>query len=190
MASGELETLAANANSRAYAATTGVSASARRTSKLRKKESSTTKTAVVLSCVTVLLVFTVAVATHSINYFRGDDGDSVSSRALEDADGDYSQYTCDDIFEVTEANSENRCSFAKTCNSNQGLFAAFVFCNTWNLNLTTWCSILCPFLTIWLVLLFRMLGSTAEDFFSPSLEMFRYVYLYDIYCSYMSSLVK
>jgi len=169
---------------------TSISISTSTSTKLRKKkESSTTKTAVVLSCVTVLLVLTVAVATHSIKYVHGEydydhdyDGDYVS-RTLEDQneDGDdngndnnnnYSQYTCDDIFELTEPNSANRCSFAKTCNSNQGLFAAFVFCNTWNLNLITWCSILCPFLTIWLVLLFRMLGSTAEDFFSPSLEMF------------------
>jgi sodium/potassium/calcium exchanger 6 len=182
----EIESLAADADAATNALSVRRTSSTTSTStKLRKKrESSTTKTAVVLSCVTVLLVLTVAIATHSIKYVRGEydydyDGDYVS-RTLEDADADgddnggnnYSQYTCDDIFDLTEANSANRCSFAKTCNSNQGLFAAFVFCNTWNLNLTTWCSILCPFLTIWLVLLFRMLGSTAEDFFSPSLEMF------------------
>merc|ERR1712038_536924 len=37
---------------------------------------------------------------------------------------------------------------------------------------TAWCATLSPILIIWLVVLFRMLGTTAEDFFSPSLEFF------------------
>lgn len=133
------------------------------------KQSSQTRRAAVLSIVTILLLALVTITTHSIrlatNHFDN------SYRILEEGN-DYSQYTCDTIFQITEPNSEQRCTFAKTCNSGAGLFSSFVFCNTWNLSLTAWCSILSPFLIIWLVVLFRMLGSTAEDFFSPSLEMF------------------
>jgi len=85
---------------------------------------------------------------------------------------DYREYTCDDIFQYTEPNTAERCLFAQTCNSSQGLFASFVFCSFLSLSTTTWCILLSPFLLLWLILLFAMLGSTAEDFFSPSLEMF------------------
>lgn len=108
---------------------------------------------------------------------------SNSLRYLEDAnenddgnndndDNDYSDQSCDDIFVLTEAGSDEQCLFSKTCNANQGLEFSFVFCNTFNLSTFKWMLILSPFITIWLILLFRMLGSTAEDFFSPSLEMF------------------
>ena len=115
----ELKSLAADADAATNALSVRRTSSTSTTTKLRKKrESSTTKTAVVLSCVTVLLVLTVAIATHSIKYVRGEydyDGDYVS-RTLEDADADgddngdnnYSQYTCDDIFDLTEANSAKR----------------------------------------------------------------------------------
>jgi sodium/potassium/calcium exchanger 6 len=133
------------------------------------KQSSQTRRAAILSVVTILFLALVTITTHSIRLATNHVDNSY--RILEEGN-DYSQYTCDTIFQITEADSEQRCNFAKTCNSGAGLFCSFVFCNTWNLSLTTWCSILSPFLIIWLVLLFRMLGSTAEDFFSPSLEMF------------------
>ena len=102
-------------------------------------------------------------------------------RNLEDAnnyndndDGEWSDYACDGIFMATDPNTADRCAYAQTCNGGEGLFASFVFCNNSILSTTAWCAILSPFLLVWLVTLFRMLGSTAEDFFSPSLEMFSF----------------
>jgi sodium/potassium/calcium exchanger 6 len=138
----------------------------------KRKRINQTKTAAILTLATLLLLAIVSITTHVLQI----NTDHINNRLLEDNDNDndndYSQYTCDDIFVYTEANTADRCSFAKTCNASQGLFLSFAFCSTYNLSLTTWCLILSPFLLIWLVLLFRMLGSTAEDFFSPSLEMF------------------
>jgi len=141
----------------------------------KKKNSNQTKLAAIFTSATIALLAIVSLATHSVRLFRtgtGTGGTNDNYRFLENDENDYSQYTCDDIFVYTEPNSEARCYFAQSCNSSQGLFASFVFCNTWNLSLSTWCYILTPFFTIWLVILFRMLGSTAEEFFSPSLEMF------------------
>ena len=104
-------------------------------------------------------------------------------RNLEDAnnndnndndDGEWSDYACDGIFTATDPNTADRCAYAQTCNGGEGLFASFVFCNNSILSTTAWCAVLSPFLLVWLVTLFRMLGSTAEDFFSPSLEMFSF----------------
>ena len=84
-----------------------------------------------------------------------------------DNGGDWSDYACDGIFLATDPNTSDRCSYARTCNGGEGLFASFVFCKNAVLSTTAWCIILSPFLLVWLVTLFRMLGSTAEDFFSP-----------------------
>jgi len=87
-----------------------------------------------------------------------------------DEDQDWSSYSCGELFEHTSTREEE-CAFAKQCNSGSGLFGSFVFC--WHsLSIGTWCLLASPFLLLWMVLLFRMLGSTAEDYFSPSLEMF------------------
>ena len=67
---------------------------------------------------------------------------------------------------------EIRCAFARTCNDGEGIFLSTVFCNNERLSTAGWCILLSPALLLWMVLLFRMLGSTAEDYFSPSLEMF------------------
>ena len=134
-----------------------------------------TRTATILTCATVLLLAFVSATTHTLqlNTDHPSKIDSTRNRNLEDnGDGDYSQYTCEDIFLYTDASSDERCLFAQSCNSSQGLSLSFIFCNTFGLSLGAWCAILSPFLVIWLVVLFRMLGSTAEDFFSPSLEMF------------------
>mmetsp|Transcript_16387 Transcript_16387/g.20021 ORF Transcript_16387/g.20021 Transcript_16387/m.20021 type:complete len:901 (+) Transcript_16387:147-2849(+) len=85
---------------------------------------------------------------------------------------DYSAESCDNIFDYTEAASDERCLFAQTCNAYQGLKFSFIFCNALGLSTFAWCFILSPVFIILLVLLFRMLGSTSEDYFSPSLEMF------------------
>ncbi len=141
--------------------------------KKKHKRMNQTKIAAILTVATLAFVAVVSITTHALR-LNTDHPSNKNGRDLEDNNNgnEYSQYTCDDIFLYTEAGSDDRCSFAQSCNSSQGLSLAFVFCGTWNLSLTAWCSILSPFLTIWLVLLFRMLGSTAEDFFSPSLEMF------------------
>jgi len=81
--------------------------------------------------------------------------------------------SCGEILELTPPNEpEIRCAFARTCNDGEGIFLSAAFCNNERLSTTGWCILLSPVLLLWLVLLFRMLGSTAEDYFSPSLEMF------------------
>lgn len=163
----------------------------------KRKETNQTRTACYLTLATLALVAITSLSVHTMQYMDGTGSlykhnNSYQSnqfevkqsknplRSLEeenddgnaDDDNNYSEYTCDDIFALTEVNSEERCYFAQTCNSNQGLMFSFIFCNTYDLSTLSWVLILSPFLTIWLILLFRMLGSTAEDFFSPSLEMF------------------
>lgn len=88
---------------------------------------------------------------------------------------DYTSYSCHYIFDVTTEPGADRCQFARECNLGDGLWAPFVFCGTSSsFSATTWTAILSPFLLFWMVLLFRMLGSTAEEFFSPALEMFSF----------------
>jgi solute carrier family 24 (sodium/potassium/calcium exchanger), member 6 len=87
-------------------------------------------------------------------------------------DNDYSSYSCHDLFDATPDAGDAQCAFARTCNQGAGLWAPFVFCSHNSLSRTAWLFILSPVMLLWLLLLFRMLGSTAEDYFSPSLEMF------------------
>eukprot|EP00587_Corethron_hystrix_P001732 CAMPEP_0113310300 /NCGR_PEP_ID=MMETSP0010_2-20120614/8000_1 /TAXON_ID=216773 ORGANISM="Corethron hystrix, Strain 308" /NCGR_SAMPLE_ID=MMETSP0010_2 /ASSEMBLY_ACC=CAM_ASM_000155 /LENGTH=796 /DNA_ID=CAMNT_0000165727 /DNA_START=302 /DNA_END=2692 /DNA_ORIENTATION=- /assembly_acc=CAM_ASM_000155 len=82
---------------------------------------------------------------------------------------DFSEYSCDDIWIEEE---EIRCNYAKTCNNGSGLLLAhYIFCQD-RYAPTTLALLASPFIFVGLICLFRMLGSTAEDFFSPSLEMF------------------
>ena len=101
--------------------------------------------------------------------FRQDNPSPSFQRILEQPYDDYSGYSCNNMYSTT-APGEQQCQFAKTCNGGEGVFAPFVFCHSWAP--TTYCWLLSPLLFLWLVTLFRMLGSTAEYFFSPSLEMF------------------
>ena len=81
--------------------------------------------------------------------------------------------SCGEIMMFTPPDEpEIRCAFARTCNDGEGIFLSTVFCNNERLSTASWCILLSPALLLWMVLLFRMLGSTAEDYFSPSLEMF------------------
>jgi len=95
-----------------------------------------------------------------------------NSRWLEgDSFTDYSQYSCHNIYEQIPQRGSEQCQFAKTCNGGIGVWAPIAFCsNRFSTNAIA--SMLSPVILLWLVLLFRMLSSTAEDFFSPSLEMF------------------
>ena len=96
---------------------------------------------------------------------------SVASRFLADA-GDYSQYSCSYIYEQVPAAGDEQCQFARTCNDGTGVWAPFVFCHSDKFETLSLFVLFSPIIIIWMVTLFRLLGSTAEDFFSPSLEMF------------------
>ncbi|KAL3942067.1 MAG: hypothetical protein SGARI_000389, partial [Bacillariaceae sp.] len=65
-----------------------------------------------------------------------------------------------------------QCQFAQTCNGGDGVWASWVFCAPLGLSVWALFLILSPVMIVWMVTLFRLLGSTAEDFFTPSLEMF------------------
>lgn len=160
-----------------------------RAGKSKRRHHGQTKMAVSLTAATLVMVALIGgvsnlmppkasertAAIHASSEFS-----SSWMRNLEDAnnndndDGEWSDYACDGIFTATDPNTADRCAYAQTCNGGEGLFASFVFCNNSILSTTAWCAVLSPFLLVWLVTLFRMLGSTAEDFFSPSLEMFSF----------------
>lgn len=91
---------------------------------------------------------------------------------------DYSNYSCEDIYRHP-LDTASTCLFATTCNDGEGiLLGHFIFCSDqYNEDIDTKISrtlllwLVCSPLALLLVLLFRILGSTAEEFFSPGLEM-------------------
>jgi len=93
--------------------------------------------------------------------------------AKPDKNDDFSDYSCDDFFQHTDAQSQ--CAYAQTCNDGDGIFAlTLVYCSQQNNNYSPRTLILAytPALALFLIVLFRVLGSTAEEFFSPGLELF------------------
>jgi sodium/potassium/calcium exchanger 6 len=102
--------------------------------------------------------------------------DSAHRRWLEgeeddDDQTDFSEYSCRYIYDKTPDAGDAQCQFARTCNSGEGIWAEFVFCSKKH-NTITLFWILSPIMLLWMITLFRLLGSTAEDYFSPALEMF------------------
>eukprot|EP00814_Leptocylindrus_danicus_P006613 CAMPEP_0116008492 /NCGR_PEP_ID=MMETSP0321-20121206/2889_1 /TAXON_ID=163516 /ORGANISM="Leptocylindrus danicus var. danicus, Strain B650" /LENGTH=796 /DNA_ID=CAMNT_0003477313 /DNA_START=64 /DNA_END=2454 /DNA_ORIENTATION=+ len=105
--------------------------------------------------------------------------DEARSRRLSDS---FEDYSCEDIWEYTEAydysnineqlrSEGDRCQYAKECNGGEGIYLPGLFCSDrWTFKQYSW--LVCPPLLFYLITLFRVLGSTAEDYFSPSLEMF------------------
>eukprot|EP00957_Ditylum_brightwellii_P132039 10067587-Ditylum_brightwellii.AAC.1 len=107
---------------------------------------------------------------------------------LNNSKADFSHRSCGDLAYRTSTDDPSvQCAFARTCNGGDGGFLlSFAFCDNMsnvsddgeNQQKSYWGAksllllILSPFLIILLIVLFRMLGSTAEDFFSPCLEMF------------------
>jgi len=99
-----------------------------------------------------------------------DDDGSNNNDDNNNDDSDYSRFSCRYIYEeVSEA--EDLCNFAKTCNGGEGVWGPWVFCSS-SLSTYSAFAVLSPIVILWMVTLFRLLGSTAEDFFSCSLEMF------------------
>jgi len=80
---------------------------------------------------------------------------------------DYASTDCSDVFDIPR---DSQCEFAYNCSNNGIPFAPWSFCSS--LSPVFAISTLSPFILLGLIILFRLLGSTAEDFFSPSLEMF------------------
>lgn len=83
---------------------------------------------------------------------------------------DFSAHSCQELIDKQAQEvltSDAMCDFAQTCNDGEGLFAPTIYCHD---NTTIWMLLLFPPLILLLSVLFRILGSTAEEFFAPGLE--------------------
>ena len=83
---------------------------------------------------------------------------------------DFSEYSCDDLY----AHAQDKliqCAYARTCNDGDGIFAPVIYCSEQYSSRTLILLLSVP-MALLLIILFRILGSTAEEFFSPGLEMF------------------
>jgi len=140
--------------------------------KSSQKQRSITQTAIKLTFATALL-FLLVLTYVAIFESQPPEESSTHSQSRFLEEDNYQYQNCEDIYEYTSPdNMADRCLFAQSCNNNDGFpFSSFVFCSS--IFSTNQLLILCSVpLFIMLVTLFRMLGSTAEDYFSPSLEMF------------------
>lgn len=133
------------------------------------------KAALVLTVLSFVLLVT-------LSLIFGESPDIDGHRVLEDAaangddatdDGydDYSQFSCRYIYDKTPDPGSAQCRFASTCNGGDGVWGSWVFCSN-KMSVRNLFLMISPFVVFWMLILFRLLGSTAEDYFSPSLEMF------------------
>ena len=114
---------------------------------------------------------------HSPRWLQDNNNDNDDDDDNDDnnnANGDYSNYSCNNLYSIVPNAGEAQCHFARTCNQGVGVWAPLVFCMHDHavLSFHSLLGILTPIVLLWLVLLFRLLGSTAEEYFSPALEMF------------------
>ena len=100
-----------------------------------------------------------------------EDAKDDDSNGDDDDDTDYSSFSCRYLFDQVPDAGAKQCLFAQTCNEGEGIWAPWVFCSSY-MGVYTAFAVLSPIVLLWMVTLFRLLGSTAEDFFSCSLEMF------------------
>lgn len=145
-----------------------------RSRRRRQSHSSVTQTSLLLSGITLCFL---AIAS-SVNYFYyvgTADAPlprylSVSESITNETTTPFSSYSCSDLYANTlNSTQEEQCTYAQQCDGD-GMAFAFVFCAS-QTSAVTYSLLISPFVLLWLVTLFRVLGSTAEDFFSPALEM-------------------
>mmetsp|Transcript_13617 Transcript_13617/g.19844 ORF Transcript_13617/g.19844 Transcript_13617/m.19844 type:complete len:791 (+) Transcript_13617:139-2511(+) len=143
----------------------------KQTARFKRRHRFVTNSAISMSVASLLLL-------GFLFFFSGgtSSSDSLSTRSirnLDEMEGDFSSYSCDDLYANTDPNDRaEQCNYALTCNEGGGIFAPVVFCSQSSFSTKSLCLMLSPLLMLLLVILFRMLGSTAEDYFSPCLEMF------------------
>jgi len=107
---------------------------------------------------------------HTLRFLNEDQNDDDDAAQNDDSViSDYTGYSCNNLFNVVPDRGEAQCQFAKTCNQGNGVWSTWVFCSSYSLEFTV--GVLSPFILVWMIILFRLLGSTAEDYFSPALEM-------------------
>eukprot|EP00980_Cylindrotheca_fusiformis_P004391 scaffold925_cov129-Cylindrotheca_fusiformis.AAC.44 len=132
------------------------------------------KAALILTVLSFVLLVVVSLVFQEEEY-------DTEGRILEDAnnnmadnesDNDFSDYSCRYIYKTIPDPGYAQCRFASTCNGGDGVWGSWVFCSTKTMSVRNWFLVISPLVILWMVLLFRLLGSTAEDYFSPSLEMF------------------
>ena len=136
----------------------------------RQSHRSITRTALLLTGLAVFgLAFLSAVSNTTLNSSIIKDGGNVDRFLVTEGD-DWSSYSCSDLYANTfNSTLDEQCAYAQQCDGD-GISFAFVFCSK-RLSAVKYSLLISPLVLIWLVTLFRVLGSTAEDYFSPALEM-------------------
>ena len=90
---------------------------------------------------------------------------------------EYSGKSCDNLMNFKASSTHNsqreKCDYARTCNNGTGIYMPIFYCSE-KYSTKTLFTMTSPLLIFYTILLFRVVGSTAEDYFSPALEYFSY----------------